>query len=409
MKKKPPLKSRRRIVAVTCALKASPATVYRALSQASEWRDWLCREAEFEPKARAGWKAGWEGGYEAHGAFTLVEPNSRIAFTWEDAEQPARTKVQLTVKPSGEGAEVALTHSGYATGARWKKAYDRSTRAWQSSLENLQSVLETGIDLRIARRPMLGVNFDVLSAEEAEAFGIAPGHLKLTGVVSGLGAEKAGLARGDVILGIGGMMLESPEAISPVLGRFKAGDEVEVSFLRDGKKRSLSLALSPRETPEVPGDPRSVVASAREAYAPFWQDMEKLLAGLTEEEASKPEGQGRWSVKEVLAHLSAAERDNQQSMAWEIMGESPVIKGNPTVVPERLKAAMTIAPTAAELLARYRKDVEESLEMILALRPEFLLRKLRYRRVALGIAEYLEHAKGHLGQIQRILRAVVGD
>lgn len=39
----------------------------------------------------------------------------------------------------------------------WEKMAETFRENWESSLENLKSVLETGIDLRIANRPMLGI------------------------------------------------------------------------------------------------------------------------------------------------------------------------------------------------------------------------------------------------------------
>jgi len=44
--------------------------------------------------------------------------------------------------------------------------------------------------------------------------------------------------------------------------------------------------------------------------------------------------------------------------------------------------------------------------MFLALRPEVRENKARYRRMAQSLLFYAEHAKGHLGQIKRVLAAV---
>jgi uncharacterized protein YndB with AHSA1/START domain len=387
-------------------IQASPEAVFRTLSQAYEWREWLCNEAKFASRPKEKWEAKWEDGYKAWGTILKVDAPKRFALTWQDAQDPRPSRAEFILKPHPKGTELSLRHSDFGKGPKAAKSFARARRAWVKCLENLQSILETGIDLRIARRPMMGINFDLLSAEAAKELGVKPGYLKLSDVVPGLSAEKAGLKKGDVLLRVDKKEIAGWEKIGPVLGKHQAGDKIEVVYLRDGKKQSLVLALSPRKMPEVPWDPKQVVAKAKAAYKPIWEEMEKTLTGVTEEEAAKPEAPDKWSVKEVLAHLSVGERDGHQWMIWEILGEAPKTQENPSIVPERLKAAIAVTPGAMDLFARYKKDVEESWNILLVLRPEVRENKARYRRMAQSLLFYAEHAKGHLKQIQRVLAAV---
>jgi uncharacterized protein YndB with AHSA1/START domain len=400
------LKPQRREVEEKRTIQAKPEAVFRALSQAYEWQLWFCQEAKFEARPREKWEAKWEDGYSAAGVFTVLDPGKKVTFTWEDALNPKPTKVEFKLQPVGSGTVLTLKHTGFVPGPKGTKALAMARQAWSPCLENLQSILETGIDLRLARRPMMGIGFDVLSPESAKGLGAKPGNLKLTGVVPGLSAEKAGLRTGDVLVTLDKREVTDPGKLIAVLGKHTAGDKIEVTFLRDKMKQSAVLELSPRKMPVVPWDPKQVVARAREAYKPVWEEMEKAFSGVTEEEASTPEAPDKWSVKQVLAHLSVSERDNHQWMIWDILGEIPNTRENPTTAPERLKAAVAAAPTLPELFARYKKDAEESWNILLALRPEVLENKARYRRIAQGILDYAEHAKGHLGQIKRVLAAV---
>jgi uncharacterized protein YndB with AHSA1/START domain len=387
-------------------IQASPEAVFRTLSQAYEWREWLCQEAKFASRPKEKWEAKWEDGYKAWGTILALVAPKRLVLAWSDARDPRPSRAEFILKPHPKGTELSLQHSDFGKGPQAAKSFAGARRAWVKCLENLVSILETGIDLRIARRPMMGINFDFLSPEAAKELGVKPGYLKLTDLVPGLSAEKAGLRKGDVLLTVDRKEIVGWEKIGPVLGKHQAGDKIEVVYLRDGKKQSLVLELSPRKMEDIPWNPKAVVAKARQAYQPIWEEMEKTLSGVSEEEAVKPEAPGKWSVKEVLAHLSVGERDGHQWMVWDILGEVPGTQENPTTAPERLKAAIAVTPGAMDLFARYKKDVEESWDMFLALRPEVLENKARYRRMAQSLLFYAEHAKGHLKQIQRVLATI---
>jgi hypothetical protein len=134
--------------------------------------------------------------------------------------------------------------------------------------------------------------------------------------------------------------------------------------------------------------------------------MEKIFATVTEEEASRPEAAGKWCVREVLAHLSVAERDNHQWMVLDILGEVPRTKQNPTVAPERLAAAIATTPAVPELLARWKRDVEESHQILLSLRTDVRRHRAKYRVLAESVLFFAEHGKMHLNQVKRILAAI---
>ena len=71
--------------------------------------------------------------------------------------------------------------------------------------------------------------------------------LPLTGVSPGGPAEKAGLQPKDIILQLGKYKIGGIEDFDSALRKFKGGDKVPVTVLRDGKKKMLSITL---------GDPR---------------------------------------------------------------------------------------------------------------------------------------------------------
>jgi len=389
---------------IVCA--AGPEKVFGAVSRAVEWRDWLCAEARMDSGPKPGWQAKWANGYRAWGAVTGSTPPRRLTLSWKDAEGQVPSRVTFTLKPEGAATRLWLVHDRFGKGESAARRFRDARRAWAGSLETMKSIVETGIDLRIARRPVVGVNVDTVDPAAAAAFGVPAGALKLTAVVPGLPAQAAGLAAGDVILTLDGRKILDYPLFLGVLQRHASGDRVEVTVLRDGAKLSVTLDLAGRPMPEYPADPEQMAARSREVYRGVFEELERVLAGVGEEEASRPEAPGRWSVKEVLAHLSVCERDSQLFTTLDIMGEPVDVAGNPTIAAERLRAAIAVTPTVAGLAARYRADVEESHRILAGLRPEARDHKATYRRISQGLLDYAEHAKGHLRQMRRILAAV---
>ena len=394
-----PLEIREQIV---CA--AGPENVFGALSRAVEWRDWLCAEARMDSGPKPAWQAKWANGYRAWGTVTGSTTPRRLTLSWRDAEGQESSRVTFTLKPDGTGTRLSLVHDRFGKGESAVRRLREARRAWAGSLETLKSIVETGIDLRIARRPVVGVNVDTV--DSAAASGVAAGALKITAVVPGLPAQAAGLAAGDVILTLDGRKIVGYPMFIGVLQRHTAGDRVAATVLRDGAKLSVTLDLVGRPMPEYPADPVQMAARSREVYRGVFEELERVLAGVGEEEASRLEAPGKWCVKEVLAHLSVCERDNQLFTTLDILGEPVDVAGNPTIAAERLRAAIAVTPAVADLAARYRADVEETHRIFAGLRPEARDHKAKYRRISQGLLDYAEHAKGHLRQMRRILEAV---
>jgi S1-C subfamily serine protease len=70
--------------------------------------------------------------------------------------------------------------------------------------------------------------------------------VKVSGVRSGSPAEKAGLRAGDVLVRFGGVPVRTLDDLSFALRSRRAGDEVEVRFVRDGQERQGAATLVER-------------------------------------------------------------------------------------------------------------------------------------------------------------------
>lgn len=79
--------------------------------------------------------------------------------------------------------------------------------------------------------------------------GIYPGEsikgkgLAISSLVSGCGAENAGLTDGDVIVNVDGHSLQNTESLRGILSSYKPGDQVTVVYLRNGQQSQASVTL----------------------------------------------------------------------------------------------------------------------------------------------------------------------
>ncbi len=99
--------------------------------------------------------------------------------------------------------------------------------------------LRTGKSTATSPRAYLGVS--------SQAVNGTPGAT-ITDVGAGTPAAGAGLAAGDVIIGLDGTQISSPDDLSSAIGAKKPGDRATVTYQRAGQRRTAQVALGTRPT-----------------------------------------------------------------------------------------------------------------------------------------------------------------
>ncbi|MDE3087812.1 MAG: SRPBCC domain-containing protein, partial [Chloroflexota bacterium] len=266
---------------------AAPAEVYRVFTNSTALREWLCNSAQASPHKGGRLYLGWNSGYYAAGEFTAVVPNKKIAFTWRGRGEPDVTRVRVSLAEREGGTIVSLTHSGIGTGKAYAKTVTGITHGWQVALENLQSVLETGQDLRYVRRPMLGINVSDFNTEIAAKLGVPVTEgVRLDGVIEKMGAHAAGLRKDDVIVKMGNKKITGFVALATALQRRRAGDKLPVVFYRGSERKTVTMELSRRPLPDVPWKPTELSEAVRRLYAAQDTELAQCFQGTSEQEAS---------------------------------------------------------------------------------------------------------------------------
>jgi len=97
------------------------------------------------------------------------------------------------------------------------------------------------------RRGLLGVFVQPITADLARSLNLAEPHGAIVTQVTEDGpAERAGVEQGDVILSLDGKPIDSSNALRNAVARLQPGTKVKLDFVRDGARRSATVALVER-------------------------------------------------------------------------------------------------------------------------------------------------------------------
>jgi uncharacterized protein YndB with AHSA1/START domain len=387
-------------------VKTTPEEAYRAFTNSSVLREWLCDVATVVPRPGGRFYLWWNSGYYTSGEFTAVEPGKNAAFTWRGRGEPTASQVLVTFSPQDGGTFVTLDHSEIGTGEEWAEIIPEIKKGWKNGLENLASVCATGEDLRFVMRPMLGIYVDEFSPEIAKQMGLPISEgIRLSDVVEGMGAKEAGLQADDVIVSMGNIETTDFSSFEKVIGVYRAGDTIDVTFYRGTEKRSAMMKLSGRPIPEIPETAKELSEAVAIHYKEIETSLDEFLVGVSEEEASFKLSPDEWSLKGNLAHFIQGERFFFFYRGELVSGNERFADDYGGNINSMIEATIAAFPTYQDMVLEYKRNMTETLTFLANLPDEFVARKGTYWRLANVLLQDPYHFNSHLEQMQATLDA----
>lgn len=115
-----------------------------------------------------------------------------------------------------------------------------------------RKVVEDIIEYGNVQRGILGIQVSSLTPEISKKFGIEETTgVFVGGIEKGSGADQAGIKEGDVIKSLDGMAIRTFADMSGYLGSKRPEDIVDVTLVRKGKERVVSVRLAKLETTTI--------------------------------------------------------------------------------------------------------------------------------------------------------------
>lgn len=161
-------------VVVERVIAATPERIWKAWTDARELEKWFfSKTMEMSARQDGIYRILWEGNdpehnHERWGKYLEFDPPKKLVFEWMgvgpkknpaepgyDPQVDSRTVVSVTLAPVVSGTLVKIVHTGWGEGEVWKGSRDSHQGGWTFYLENLESVLNGGADLRVGTKQKL--------------------------------------------------------------------------------------------------------------------------------------------------------------------------------------------------------------------------------------------------------------
>ena len=243
------------VLTFTRTINAPLDQVWQSFVNRDDICDWLCYNALLDATENGHifltWYPGQHVQGHASGVVLAVEENEKLVFTWNDAHYDKQTKVKVLLEGKDGAVNLTLHHKGFdeSTPIETIQHYQEF---WDYHLDDLQSILETGGRASIMNRVIIGIYPTQLSEELAKSLGIEAGEgVQVGNVVEGYSAEAAGIQTNDVIVALDGQSLGNGTTMASISADRKPGDQVSVTFYRDGEKQTVDVTLKGYPIPPV--------------------------------------------------------------------------------------------------------------------------------------------------------------
>jgi uncharacterized protein YndB with AHSA1/START domain len=125
--------------------------IHAAFLQPDRLKQWLCDEANVEPRVGGSYTLRFTGtpAFESRGTVTHLTPDVDVGFGWQGPppfgalmnEPEAKTNVYVRLQESPEGIDITLEHGGWGGSPAWEEARSWHFHFWDERLQRLKDYL----------------------------------------------------------------------------------------------------------------------------------------------------------------------------------------------------------------------------------------------------------------------------
>jgi uncharacterized protein YndB with AHSA1/START domain len=341
-----------------------PIEVWHALTRPDYLSYWIADRAEVDLRVGGVYNLRAVPWLDLRARIERLVEGRRLVLRPVNTADDARIEVDL-IKQAAAETRVCVDHPEPELHGLLRQA-----------LENMRSLWERGVDLREARRGMLGVGIDDLQ----------PADRPIQGVPEDLGVRISSVR---------------------LIRATDPGRILSLEIVRQGRRHPIEAAIAERMHRTQPPPPQiQLLRMLHELVAAADEKLAQAVHGLSDTDAYRPEAPGKWSVAQVLAHLSVTERMTQCMLDEAIRGGCPGPDDVAVASSWMLGAVLTERPGVADLLARLKRDEVETLALLEGVPAEVVAFRPRWARVAHLALDFHTHSEDHLPQIARVRKAI---
>lgn len=174
----------------------------------------------------------------------VISAKSRGPLTIGNRQFKNLLQTDAAINPGNSGGPL-MTVNGEVIGINTAVSAQAQGIGFAIPINTVKNVLAELISKGKVVRPYMGVYLQPLDKELADYLS-APGTAGalITNVMPGGPADKAGLQKGDIILKANDNKIKTPDDITDVVKKSKAGTKLTLEILRKGKTEFISLTLA---------------------------------------------------------------------------------------------------------------------------------------------------------------------
>ncbi len=158
-------------------------------------------------------------------------------------------QTDASINPGNSGGPL-LNMSGQVIGINTAIAENANGIGFAIPINSTKGILAGVLETGKVNRAFLGVNYLSITPEVAKEYNLSIKNgayiyvANGSAVAAGSPAEKAGLKNGDIIVKVNDDVVGQQGALSSIIGQYKPGDTVTVTYIRDGKEQTTKLTFS---------------------------------------------------------------------------------------------------------------------------------------------------------------------
>jgi len=157
-------------------------------------------------------------------------------------------QTDAAINPGNSGGPLVTT-AGEVIGMNTATAGNAQNIGFAIPISEIKNQIKSVQDTGKIVRPYLGVRYVPLTPQLAERNGLSVDYgAYITSVVSGSPAEKGGLQADDIITKINNDELTDSNSLQSLLAKYQVGDEITVTYVRDGKTQTTKIKLEEAPT-----------------------------------------------------------------------------------------------------------------------------------------------------------------
>jgi hypothetical protein len=386
-------------IKLTQQIEAPLSYVFYLFNNKSGWMEWFAQKAYGYAKKKSMLRIYFEPEGNFAFFFTAEAPEEHIAFDFMDLDTKHISQVEVSFEAEDDLVTVSLEHREIPDDRK-----DFFKRIWDDSLDNLKSMAETGKDLRLWNRPFLGVNVqDWVTPEIAEEQNLPVDFgMQLNSIISGWGAEKASLAEGDIIVNLAGSEIRSYKVFLDLIGTFKAGDTVDLSYYRGDELNEGEITLSAYPVSEPPATAHDYADKIAKFHTNVLKKLNTLLEDSNAAQVEFRPGPGEKSAKDMIGDMIAFESDAHAWISTLVAGCEEYLC--PSSHKIRIKGLLSLYPEVDDLVDALVRRQRETVAILRELPGEFVNRRGSFARLAAGLNfDYSKYYKHRLQEIKENL------